>query len=614
MIARVGRQRVGRQGGNQRWAWRSAVRADDCRSCEGAPGGRSRTQPYPGRSRPPGPPSARAVRVWGALTCHPRFLATWWLGAEKPPNRKLRTTKTGWGLGAVADLELDLAWKPKGPASLVLWRSQALIQGIMGPIGSGKTTTILRKGFLRATQMAPSPIDGVRRYCLTVVRDTYRNLWGTTLKTWRKVFDDGNLKGSPGGPATHRILADVDYSSGQSLGPVEMIFEFRAVGENSAEQALKGIESTDFFLNEADLLSRDTFEFVIGRAGRYPDPKHGVPPSYHVMVDFNAPIRGNWCALGSKEQPGLLKLSRAGGDVEIAIQAPSMIEQGGALVTNPEAENIENLPPGYYENQLRSAPNEMYVRRMLRNQLGYSQAGKPIYTQFRDDLHVATRDLEPTPGLDLLLGADAGRTPAMVVGQIDPHGQLRILDELVAEGVGARRFGDLINQFLAERYEPWTRPNMLDGKLPIRAFCDPAAANPTESDDEAWMQILRSRTGIRWRPAQTNVPTKRWEAVRVYLTTTLELGRPGLLLSPRCEVLRDGFTEGYRFRKIQFVGEARYDENADKNAYSHPHDALQYLALGAGGYDATMDRRDRRRGLGRQQQRAITDENSTGRF
>ena len=54
---------------------------------------------------------------------------------------------------------------------------------------------------------------------------------------------------------------------------------------------------------------------------------------------------------------------------------------------------------------------------------------------------------------------------------------------------------------------------------------------------------------------------------------------PQLQLHPRCEVLRKGFRGRYQFRRIRVAGSAeRYRDTPDKNEYSHPHDALQYVA------------------------------------
>ena len=54
-----------------------------------------------------------------------------------------------------------------------------------------------------------------------------------------------------------------------------------------------------------------------------------------------------------------------------------------------------------------------------------------------------------------------------------------------------------------------------------------------------------------------------------------------MLIDKSCKHLIKGFEGGYQYRRMQVSGE-RYDEKPDKNHYSHIHDALQYLLLGAG--------------------------------
>jgi hypothetical protein len=45
-------------------------------------------------------------------------------------------------------------------------------------------------------------------------------------------------------------------------------------------------------------------------------------------------------------------------------------------------------------------------------------------------------------------------------------------------------------------------------------------------------------------------------------------------------MLRKGFIGGYHFTRVQVTGEARHRERPNKNKFSHPHDALQYLCQG----------------------------------
>jgi hypothetical protein len=84
--------------------------------------------------------------------------------------------------------------------------------------------------------------------------------------------------------------------------------------------------------------------------------------------------------------------------------------------------------------------------------------------------------------------------------------------------------------------------------------------------------------GIEVIPANTNNATMRIEAVRFYLEL-MSGGEPAFQLHPDCKVLRKGFNGGYRYRRIQVVGDERFMSVPDKNKFSHPHDALQYLML-----------------------------------
>jgi hypothetical protein len=57
-------------------------------------------------------------------------------------------------------------------------------------------------------------------------------------------------------------------------------------------------------------------------------------------------------------------------------------------------------------------------------------------------------------------------------------------------------------------------------------------------------------------------------------------GKPRFILSRSgCPVLRRGFAKDYVYKRMSIAGEERYRDIPDKNHASHPHDALQYMAL-----------------------------------
>ena len=92
------------------------------------------------------------------------------------------------------------------------------------------------------------------------------------------------------------------------------------------------------------------------------------------------------------------------------------------------------------------------------------------------------------------------------------------------------------------------------------------------------MDILQQE-GVPTEPAPTNEVIARLDSVRFYMGTMSREGQPGFLLSPKCNTLRRGFNGGYKYERVQIVGEERYKDIPAKNKFSHPHDALQYLCV-----------------------------------
>jgi len=103
------------------------------------------------------------------------------------------------------------------------------------------------------------------------------------------------------------------------------------------------------------------------------------------------------------------------------------------------AENIENLPDGYYDTQGRT---EEYIRVYIDGEYGLSSAGTPVYKYFRPDYHMATSTLRPIVNgvRPLVVGMDLGLTPAAVIGQQDPRGRALVFDEAVSFDMGVQRF------------------------------------------------------------------------------------------------------------------------------------------------------------------------------
>jgi len=166
-----------------------------------------------------------------------------------------------------------------------------------------------------------------------------------------------------------------------------------------------------------------------------------------------------------------------------------------------------------------------------------------------------------------------GNTPACTIGQITPFGQLRILDELVSDGMAIRQFS--LNQLLPLLRQKYFGYN-------IMGFGDPAGTARAPTDESTCFDILHSdEIGLsNITEAPTNAIVPRVNAVDRYLNTMVK-GEPGFLLSPNCKYLRKALNGGYHYalEKSFRGGEQEAKMVPTKNFSSHVCDSLEYLCL-----------------------------------
>ena len=453
--------------------------------------------------------------------------------------------------------EILKAWSPPGPVSEAFARDMVSpVKGIMGPVGAGKTTTCIFASQAYSACM-PTCIDGVVRSKGVVVRDSFRALEKTVLASWFSWFPKDHpawdFTGGNDRPAVHTLRFQLP--GGRTL---ESITEFVGIGDKRVEDILRGWEGSWAWLNEGDLLSPDVLDFLTQRMTRYPAKRllpPGVEPPGQVMTDFNAPDVDNY--LHDK-----LVVNRPKGW--------SFYRQPGGL--EPGAENLPFLAKGYYE-RIMAGKADWWVRRFVHNRFGYSRFGQPVYPEFNELIHVAAKPLDPLPGVPIGIGMDAGMTPAAIIAQHLPNGQIRVLDELVpGHGVGPGRFADMLVRLLLERYAAHD----------IRvAVADPSAmfGADTEAGELTWIDTLTKALGKAVMPCFTNEPALRTEAVRQRLIHLIDGRIPGFVVSPTCTLLVQGFAYGYRFENQRKDPNAPFKDRPEKNQWSHPHDALQYLVL-----------------------------------
>ena len=247
--------------------------------------------------------------------------------------------------------------------------------------------------------------------------------------------------------------------------------------------------------------------------------------------------------------------------------------QPGGL--EPDAENVSNLPPEYYAN-IAMGKDEAWVDVYVNGNYGFVLDGKPVWPGFKDRLHVASQNLTPIPNRKLIVGIDFGLTPAAVFMQQTVTGGYRVVDELVTEDMAADEFGALLGERIRADWPDYEH----------EIYGDPAGDQRSQVDARTPFMVLRA-AGIEAKPARApggnpNDFELRRQAVAQHLTRLDMAGDPAFLVSPRCRYLRRALAGGYKYRKLQTSGDERFNNEPEKNIYSHVAEALQYAFVGAG--------------------------------
>ncbi|MGE5622303.1 MAG: TerL, partial [Bacillota bacterium] len=349
---------------------------------------------------------------------------------------------------------------------------------------------------------------------------------------------------------------------------VEAEMVFLALDREEHVKKLRGLQLTAAWINETKEIPFAIVSMLDLRVGRYPQDM--APTWYGIFGDTNAPDTDHWYyKLAEEERPeGWRFLKQPGGLIRKDKDAP--------WEENPAAENLHNLPKGYYLKGAQGK-DEAWILVNLANEYGFVKDGKPVYPDYRDSTHC--KPFELVKELGLHIGLDFGLTPAAVIGQQMTNGQMRWRRELVTEDTGIIRFAGELKRFLNQHFPGW----------PIAKITgDPAGdqRQAGDSEERTVFQLLAAN-GIAAQPAPTNDFAIRTEAVNAALRRMID-GEPGFLIHPDCKITRKGMQGGYMFKRVKVAGDERYRDVPDKNRFSHPCEAGQYLMLGAGEHVALM--------------------------
>lgn len=451
------------------------------------------------------------------------------------------------------------------PSLDAFFYAEKFISLAVGPIGSTKTTAGIMKILYCASQMAPDK-RGIRKSRAVWVRNTREQLRDTSIPDFLKWIPDGVMG----------AFMKTEYKFIIKVGDIECEVLFRGLDDANDVRRLLSLQASFIIFDEFREIHPDIYNAAQGRVGRYPDKmingvgcvKEDGTSNAHVWGMSNPPdVDTFWETL----------LTDPPENVHVTIQPSGLA---------PEADWAQFLPDGYYENLMHGKTQD-WIDVYVHAEFGKSLSGQPVFKVFDRAAHVAKK---PIPVMhtteSLIIGADAGLTPAVVVGEMLYDGRLAVHSSLSSEDMAALRF---IREVL--------KPHLVT-RFPGRRFIvvlDPAAFQRVQTDERSVADVYRSE-GFVVRPARTNSVAARLAVVEKYLTTMVGTV-PKLIIDPvHALSLIQALSGKYRY-KINTKGVK--DESPEK---SHPWsdiaDSFQYLCLhvdGGSGFGTPLSASETRR-------------------
>lgn len=429
---------------------------------------------------------------------------------------------------------------------------------IMGPYGSGKSTWAIQNIVRRACRMPRWSDGGRRRSRWAIVRNTSGELVSTTLQTWLAWFGDlGDIS------KRQKPILTYEHTFNDGFGIVELELLFLALDRPDDVRKVKSLELTGCYINELSEVPQAALSHMKGRVNRYPSHAFCREPYWAgIIADTNPPEDDHWIYdTFEKKQLNGYKIFK---------QPPGLIkDEDGRWTRNPNADNAGNLPIDYYE-KLAEGQTEEFVKVFCLGQYGSVGFGKRVFPEFNSDVH-AVESLSAIQGTPLHVAWDFGLTPACVVTQLTPRGQLMVLKEYVGDGMGIRTFAEsIVIPGLAKDF-PYCKVGSSVG--------DPAGMARNEIMEEMSCIGELNSLKIPTIPARTNDIDPRLGSIRFFLNRMID-GKPAFVLDKRnCPTLFKGFVKDYVFMRVAVSGEERYKDKPHKNMASHPMDALGYDCL-----------------------------------
>jgi len=480
------------------------------------------------------------------------------------------------------------------PTAIAVFDCMNDFQAIRGPVGSGKSVQCLQKLMYISCVIQQPDKNNIRKTRHAIVRNSYRQLKSTTIKTFQDWFPSSLAPITGDSPITAKMHFKLPDGT-----TVQAEWMFFSLDRPDHIDNLMSLELTTVYFNEAQFMPYPIIEAGFQRTGRYPSVKDGTPATWSgVIMDTNSPAPDHWWykveqTIKPKEwthfvqPPALIDITNIKPQQYTSWMKKCVANKAlhkrvlkRLFIANEHAENVENIKGKfqYYFKQITEASDINTVRANILNEYAIVRAGKPVYeNSFSQEFHISKDKLIPVKNRPIYAGLDGKRNPAFIIAQEMPNGQLRILKEIIGENIGIRKY--LKEIAIPILREMGIKPGQIQG------WIDPSgiARDSTEDTD---LDILTEHgfTNFELAPDKSNNIKLRLESVRYYLGNMVGHGQPMMLLNAEgVPVLSKGFITGYTYKRLNVAGDERYKETPDKDKHSHPHDALQYLCQGLRG-------------------------------
>jgi len=419
-----------------------------------------------------------------------------------------------------------------------------LVRFIVGPVGSGKSMGCIMELLRRARMQVPDA-NGRRSTRFALIRNTMQQLRTTVLSDVMQYLN----------PMIRYFVTDstiqirADLEDGTSVHSDWVLIP---LDTKEDVRRLLSMQLTGAWVNEIREVPYEIVSALLERLGRFPSKINGGPTWFGMIADSNP-----W----DVDSPYHEALVLDPDPKWVLYHQPSGL--------SPQAENLENLPPNYYENAM-SGSSEERIATQIRSEWGTSNAGQAVFRRsFDANTHVRDMEVVVNPMRPILIAMDFGRTPCALLGQVDSYGRYLIFEEVVTDDMG-------LHQMVAERLRPRLMQEPYNGKR-CYVVADPAGAQRSQHTEETAFDVLRG-AGFLAYPGLTNDIPPRLLAVEKLLRQTI-MGEPALQISRLgCPILIRALASQYHYRRRR---DGHLDDKPEKNnhPYSDVADALQYGCL-----------------------------------